>query len=578
MKNRTNQELLLAYDQDHSEEAFAELVRRYLDFVYSVAVRLVRDRHLAEDVAQRTFVALAQNAARLVNRPVLSGWLHRTTHNFAVMTIRTEERRRRREQLALTHSQTDAPGSDWDRIAPHLDHLLSELSEPERDALTLRYFEGKNSRDIGQLLGLSEEAAQKRVTRALERLRRLFATKGIAITSSALALAIPANAIQSAPAWLHANLAAHVVGQAATTSSVLSSILHSLNIMAQLKVKSVCTTLAILAWLSLGTTGVIFGRSAAARHWSAHTWQHALAAASSRQPASSVINETQRDVAPQGSPAAQQLSVSEIMAEAAAHFRARNSDPDAWPKGFVALEKLRPEQIEEAIPELERYANERQVFNSMGPVLMGLWAETDPRAALAYSLKRLKGSARALSLEYVSQGWSRRNPAEAWAWFTETNDSGQLPIHQDTWRWLPQVIFGEWALSDPAAALKHYEELALAEQRVARHGIASAASDSTVRSGILGALSQITDESARRRLATEVGSSWARTDPAAAAQWAGTLDFENPAARMQVIGEILEEWWPLDPHAAVRWTLTQAPAEWRDRIFAAFRHAPPAKQ
>src|SRR5439155_7753268 len=187
-----------------SEPAFAELVHRHVDFVYSAALRMVCDSHLAEDVTQAVFVALAKNSTQLTDRPVLSGWLHRTAQNIAAQTVRTDMRRRAREQEAAAMNQllSGEPDAAWQDIAPHLDAALGELREPDRDALLLRYFERKSAREIAQTLGTSEDAAQKRVSRAVERLREHFAKRGVTIGASGLVVIISANAVQAAPVGL----------------------------------------------------------------------------------------------------------------------------------------------------------------------------------------------------------------------------------------------------------------------------------------------------------------------------------------------------------------------------------------
>ena len=204
MNDRTDSQLLHAYTEHRSEPAFAELVRRHVDFVYSAARRMVRDSHLAEDVTQGVFVALAKNPGPLAERPVLTGWLHRTAQNIAAQTVRTEVRRRAREQEAAAMNELLAHESDaaWEDIAPHLDAALGELSEADRDALLLRYFERKSAQEMAQTLGVSEEAAQKRVSRAVERLREFFVKRGIAVGASGLVAVISANAVQAAPAGL----------------------------------------------------------------------------------------------------------------------------------------------------------------------------------------------------------------------------------------------------------------------------------------------------------------------------------------------------------------------------------------
>jgi RNA polymerase sigma factor (sigma-70 family) len=223
----TDQQLLRDYAGCRSDTAFSELVRRHIDFIYSAALRMVCDSHLAEDVTQGVFVALAQTAGQLTDRPVLSGWLHRTTQNLAANTVRSEVRRRAREQEAAAMNQLLATESDatWEIIAPHLDTALGELNEADRDILLLRYFERKSACDMAQILGTSEEAAQKRVSRAVERLREFFSKQKITIGASGLAVLISANAIQAAPVGLAAMIsaAAVLVGTAVQTSALIAA-------------------------------------------------------------------------------------------------------------------------------------------------------------------------------------------------------------------------------------------------------------------------------------------------------------------------------------------------------------------
>ena len=210
MNDLTDQQLLRNYAERQSETAFAELVRRHVDLVYSAGLRMVRDSHLAEDVTQAVFVALAQNARQLGDRPVLSGWLHRTAQNLASKSVRSEVRRRAREQEAAAMNELFSAESDisWEHIAPHLDAALGELTEPDRDALFLRYFERKSAREIAAALGISDETAQKRVSRAVERLRELFAKRGVTTGASGLVILISANAVQAAPIGLAVTIAA----------------------------------------------------------------------------------------------------------------------------------------------------------------------------------------------------------------------------------------------------------------------------------------------------------------------------------------------------------------------------------
>lgn len=256
----TDQQLLRDYSENRSETAFAELVRRYVDFVYSAALRLVCDGHLADDVTQGVFVALAQNARQMGNRPVLAGWLHRVAQNLAANTVRSEVRRRDRERESahmneLLSSEEDA---SWDLIAPHLDAALGELNETDRNAVWLRYFQRKSAREVAQVLGTTEEAAQKRINRALERLRRFFRKQGVTISASGLVV-LSANAVQAAPpALAQAVTTAALAKGAVTTASTPGLIKATFTLMASTKLKTISAVivlilLAAVAGMRVGT-------------------------------------------------------------------------------------------------------------------------------------------------------------------------------------------------------------------------------------------------------------------------------------------------------------------------------------
>ena len=181
-------------------------------------------------MTQGVFVAFAKNARQLTDRSVFSGWLHRTAQNIAAQTVRTIERRRAREQEAVAMNELLAhePDAAWENIAPHLDAALGELSEPDRDALLLRYFERKSAREMAQILNVSEEAAQKRVNRAVERLREFFSKRNVTIGASGLVVLISTNAVQAAPDRIFATISSAVT--ASTITIATHTTMHWLNL------------------------------------------------------------------------------------------------------------------------------------------------------------------------------------------------------------------------------------------------------------------------------------------------------------------------------------------------------------
>jgi RNA polymerase sigma factor (sigma-70 family) len=217
--DQTDSLLLKAYVERRLEAAFNELVHRHVDLVYSAAIRMVRDPHLAEDVTQGAFIALARQASGLVERATLAGWLHRTAQNIAAQTVRTIERRRAREQEAFAMSEqiSTLPDVWWEQIEPHLDAALGVLIDADRDAVVLRYFHKKSAAEIATILGVSDDAAQKRVSRAVEKLREVFAKNKITIGAGSLGILISANAVQAAPGGLAMKILAATSGLTVTT-------------------------------------------------------------------------------------------------------------------------------------------------------------------------------------------------------------------------------------------------------------------------------------------------------------------------------------------------------------------------
>ena len=184
-----SQPLLADYAANGSERAFRELVTRYVDLVYSTALRLVEgDTHRAEDVAQAVFADLAGMAPKLSPNSALGGWLHRHTCFVARTVMRGERRRQARERQAVEMSALDnQPDIALTEIAPVLDEAINELGADDRDAILLRFFERRNLRSVGEALGVSENVAQKRVARAVQELAGLLRRRGFTLPAATLA-------------------------------------------------------------------------------------------------------------------------------------------------------------------------------------------------------------------------------------------------------------------------------------------------------------------------------------------------------------------------------------------------------
>ena len=236
-------ELLQGYLQNGSQGAFAQLVERHVDLVYSTAHRSVRDRQLAEDVTQQVFTLLVRKAGGLGSDTILSAWLYRAARHVASETVRRESRRRRREQLAVEAMNQSAPNAAWRQIEPLLDEAMASLGGADHDAIVLRYFENLSLKEVGAALGSSEDAAQKRVARALERLRTNLTRRGMEVPGTALAAAVTGGAVQSAPAGLAA-----AVASASLTAGAGSSFISSFfQVMATSNVKLIAIGVVVAA-------------------------------------------------------------------------------------------------------------------------------------------------------------------------------------------------------------------------------------------------------------------------------------------------------------------------------------------
>lgn len=214
-------ELLRRYASTGSEEAFAEIVRRRIGLVYSVALRQTRgDRHRAQDVCQTVFSDLARKAATLRDRPVIMGWLYRSAQFAAAGMIRAEQRRQNRENDAQLMNEMLRPEeTNWDKVRPVLDEALGEIDERDRDVILLRFFDGRPFADIGSRMRLTENAARMRVERALERLGAVLARRGITSTSAALGVALGQQIGAATPAGLAAAVTGTALAQASATAT-----------------------------------------------------------------------------------------------------------------------------------------------------------------------------------------------------------------------------------------------------------------------------------------------------------------------------------------------------------------------
>jgi RNA polymerase sigma factor (sigma-70 family) len=582
--------LIREYVGSGSEEAFAEVVRNHVDLVYCAALRVVAgDEHLAHDVAQVVFTDLARKAARLPSNVVLAGWLYRHTCFTAAKAIRGERRRQAREREAVamrTLNEDEEQESLWSQMAPVLDDAMNRLGPRERDAIVLRFFERKPLRAVGEALGVSEEAARKRVDRALHTLRALFRRRGVSLSAAALASVVAAKSVSAAPAGLAASLAGASLAAGAAPASI--GIWGSLKALARLtRLQGAAVGLLFMAGVAtpmlsgsppggthskLSAGGAPFGR---AKLQPAST--PAEAAASARTNASPALARLEawlrqeirlgRQDAERGYARAMDLQFLIWSLPAADYARAwelRHGIPqtsvlcDQFERELVCTwALLEPRAAVQAAATL----GSGSWGNDASYLALGAWAEQEPAAALAWV--RLSSPARFKDsrLAFVIPRLARIDPQAALTAVAEI-DSAKLR------RSVLANLVQEWAGRNPAGAIEWVKGMA-----------AGRGSDGVLRSLCQGLANSHPEQAAQvvaglppgrlhDELARDLAVRWAIQDPAAAAQWVASLP-EGPAmerAAQALLGCWLNDENPASGAEALRWLQQMPVGPTRDRL------------
>ena len=249
------QTLLAEYANGGSEYAFRELVTAYVDFVYSIALRIVGgDRPLAEDVTQAVFTDLARKAPSLPKEVRLGGWLHRHTCFVARKTLRRERRRIAREKRAVElHSIEDYTEANLSQLALVLDEAINDLPKQDQAAIMLRFFEELDFRSIGEALGSSEDAARMRVSRAVDKMGALLKRRGFVLTAAGISFVLSEKLATAAPPGLATRIIYVEFARVTKTLGVLGVLREACCTRLNVGIVSAAVILALLAWLFSGS-------------------------------------------------------------------------------------------------------------------------------------------------------------------------------------------------------------------------------------------------------------------------------------------------------------------------------------
>ena len=254
MNERNDSDLLREYVTSGSDDAFATLVSRYVGLIYSSALRQVSDPFLAEEITQAVFIILARKAHRLKPGTILSGWLFQTTRFAAADALKLRSRRQKYEQEAAKMEPIETDRT-WQQLAPILDEAISRLNAKDRDAVLLRFFEKKSLKEVGTALGLNDDAAQKCVARAVEKLRLFFRDRNVLLPAATLATLLASQTVQGAPAQTASSVLAAAATKGAAVSIVTSTIVReSLRMLTWIKLKPM---VAFGCAVALGIGGIV---------------------------------------------------------------------------------------------------------------------------------------------------------------------------------------------------------------------------------------------------------------------------------------------------------------------------------
>ena len=492
---QSDHDLLQAHLNDPSGSDFGVLVDRHLPLVHSVARRITRNDEAARDISQTVFLKLVKKAPKIPTTLPLTAWFHRETHSASVDHIRSEVRRQKREQIALSLDAMNNDQESWDALAPEIDGAIDELSEKDRSLVLLRFYQNKTHSQIATQLGIKVDAARMRSSRALEKLRAILGKKGITTSAALLATTISGNAVTAPPATLATTI----------TTSATASASAGGGMLAFLKTNAIAaTTLAVgIPVVAIQQTQIQDLRSSLDSRTNEKTVTTTPPSRSIRK--SSRFANSEED-----------LIAIFAKTDPAERIESLHDFAKSIPSARItdALELLRLKT-----PEWDSEAK------MLAHLLLSRWANEDPEAAFA-SLNDADFTNSRGHPTTILAVLAAHDPQRAADWLK--NPENANAFYPGLGHALAGTISKEWARQDLPAALAWAQSLP-DQQRGGAY------------SGVLGSLATTNPEQAsslaltlepgpaRQHIVGEIASSWARNSPVEALAWTQTLSANEQA-------------------------------------------------
>ncbi len=253
----TDAQLLEQFVSTGSHPAFGEIVSRHIGWIQAAARRRLHDPGLAEDATQAVFILLAQKAASLRRETVLSAWLFSTLRFTCLAIARSERRRKIREDEAAAMREAEQTTDQvWSELSGQLDEVVAKLSGSDRRAVLLRFYESKTYGEVASVLGISEEAARKRVERAVDKLQGMFQRRGVSFSSGAIGAAMLTHVAPGGAGVATTSVASAALSAASGSSAAVAKTAGGMIAFAQAKAAAIVVA-ASVAIVAAGGTAVV---------------------------------------------------------------------------------------------------------------------------------------------------------------------------------------------------------------------------------------------------------------------------------------------------------------------------------